>query len=229
VKTIGLFGGTGWVSTLEYYRYLNQGMNEQLGGLSSARILMHSVNFAELNALKEKGSQEVYNYIKNSLLKLVDAGAEFVMLGANTLHIHAEKLMAELPVPLLHIADATGEAIEAKGFRKVGLLGTMRTMEKDFYKDRLTEHGIEVLVPEKDEREFIDHVIWHELEKEIFSDASKSRFLEIMNTLAEKGAEGMILGCTEIPLLVHQEDTHLELFDTLKIHAEAAVRFALKS
>lgn len=227
MKTIGFFGGTGWVSTLEYYRYLNQGMNERLGGLSSARIFMHSVNFAELNELKKQGPQEVYRYIKNNLMKLVDAGADFVMLGANTLHMHAEKLMDELPVPLLHIADATANAIKAKGFQKVGLLGTMTTMEKDFYKSRLAEYGIEVLVPEKEEREFIDHVIWHELEKEIFSDASKSRFLEIMNALAEKGAEGMILGCTEIPLLIHQKDTNLALFDTLKIHAQAAVEFAL--
>jgi aspartate racemase len=228
VKTIGLFGGTGWVSTLEYYRYLNQGMNERLGGLSSARIFLHSVNFAELNELKKQGPQEVYAYIKTNLLKLVDAGADFVMLGANTLHLHAEELVPELPVPLLHIADATAEAITAKGFQKVGLLGTMLTMEKDFYKKRLSKHGIEVVVPEKEDREFIDHVIWHELEKEIFSDTSKSRFLEIMAQLAEKGAEGMILGCTEIPLLIHQEDTRLELFDTLKIHAEAAVEFALK-
>ena len=228
MKTIGLFGGTGWVSTLEYYRYLNQGMNEQLGGLSSARIQLFSVNFAELNALKKQGPQEVYAYIKKSLQHLVDAGADFVMLGANTLHMYAEQLAAELPVPLLHIADATANAIKAKGFSRVGLLGTMQTMEKDFYKKRLAGHGIEVLVPEKEDRDFIDHVIWHELEKEIFLDASKSRFLKIMNNLAEKGAEGMILGCTEIPLLIHTEDTHLALFDTLKIHAEAAVAFALK-
>ena len=228
MKTIGLFGGTGWVSTLEYYRYLNQGVNARLGELSSARIQLFSVNFEELNQMKKQGPQEVYTYIKLNLLKLVEAGADFVMLGANTIHVHAEKLTEELPVPLLHIADATAEAIKAKGLQKVGLLGTRQTMEQDFYKNRLANYNIEVLVPEKEERDFIDHVIWHELEKEIFSDSSKNRFLEIMNRLAKDGAEGIILGCTEIPLLIHQEDTTLELFDTLKIHAEAAVTFALQ-
>ena len=228
MKTIGLFGGTGWVSTLEYYRYLNQGVNARLGGLCSAKIQLFSVNFEELNELKKQGPQEVYAYIKLNLLKLVEAGADFVMLGANTIHVHAEKLIEELPVPLLHIADATAEAIKAKGLKKVGLLGTRQTMEQDFYKKRLANHNIEVLVPEKEERDFIDHVIWHELEKEIFKDSSKNRFLKIMNRLAEDGAEGIILGCTEIPLLIHQEDTFLILFDTLKIHAEAAVTFALQ-
>ncbi|MEJ2398465.1 MAG: amino acid racemase [Gammaproteobacteria bacterium] len=165
MKTIGFLGGTGWVSSVEYYRYLNQGINEQLGGLSSARIFMHSVNFAELNTLKEQGPDNVFAYLERNLSKLIDAGADFVMLGANTLHIHAEKLTAKLPVPLLHIADATAEAIKARGLRKVGLLGTRVTMEKDFYKNRLAQKGIQVLVPGKEERDFIDHVIWHELEK----------------------------------------------------------------
>lgn len=228
MKTIGLFGGTGWVSTVEYYRYLNEGINEQLGGLSSARIQLHSVNFAELGALKKQGEYAVYEYIKKSMLHLIDAGADFVMLCANTLHKHASRLEEELPVPLLHIADATAISIQAKSFHRIGLLGTRQTMEEEFYKKRLAKYGIEVFVPEQEERKFIDHTVWHELEKGLFRDEARHRFLEIMHNLAKKGAEGMILGCTEIPLLVHQSDTDLVLFDTLKIHAEAAVKLALQ-
>ncbi|MBE9491724.1 MAG: aspartate/glutamate racemase family protein [Bacteroidetes bacterium] len=228
MKTIGLIGGTGWVSTVEYYRIINQEVNRRLGGLQSAKCIIFSLNFGELNEYKRRKNEHgFYSLMKNAALKLTGAGAECVLLTANTTHIYADALQKDIPVPLIHIAEVTAKEIKNKNLRRVGLLGTKQTMELDFYKAKLREKNIEVLIPGKDDREFINSTIWNELVKESFREESKRRFLKIMNELQSDGAEGIILGCTEIPLLINQEDTKIPLFDTLRIHAISAVDFAL--
>lgn len=195
-RLIGLVGGTGWLSTLEYYRLINQGINRAVGGHDAARTV-------------------------------ANAGAECVLICANTLHWFAEAVADAVPVPLIHIATATAERVRAQGLRTVGLLGTLPTMERDFYTARLRAAGIETLVPEAGDRAFVDHAILHELVQEIFRDEVKARFLGIMAELGRRGAEGIVLGCTEIPLLIKPGETELPMFDTLRIHALAAVDFAL--
>ncbi len=228
MKTIGLIGGTGWVSTIEYYRTINLEINKRLGGHNAARCILYSFNYADIDALNQiEDHAGVYKLVLDAATKLKKASADFIVLCANTLHQYADELKEEINLPIVHIADATAAEIKKRGFSKIGLLGTKFTMEMDFYTKRLSSAGIESVVPEKPERLFIHDTIMNELLREIFRPEAKKRFLEIINDLEQKGAEGIVLGCTEIPLLIKQEDTHLPVFNTLEIHARAAVDFAL--
>ena len=228
MKTIGMIGGTGWPSTLEYYRIINQETNKRLGGLNSAKILLSSFNYAEIDKLnKVEDHAGVYKLVLNAAHNLKKASAEFIILCANTLHQYVDDLEKETDLKIVHIADATAKEINRVGLTKIGLLGTRVTMEMDFYTKRLHHAGIESLVPEKPEREFIHNAIMEELLKEEFKEETKEKFLRIINDLERGGAQGIVLGCTEIPLLIKQKDTQLPVFNTLEIHAKAAVDFAL--
>jgi aspartate racemase len=228
MKTIGLVGGTGWISTIDYYRIINSEMNIRRGGLNSAKIILYSVDFGEIDALHAKdAAEEVGHLVTDAARKLVSVGAECILLCANTMHMHAEQVQAAISVPLIHIAEATARQIQLKQMKKIGLLGTRLTMEKEFYRKKLNQAGIEAVVPEKDDREFIQRTINDELLKPLILPTSKQRFLQIIRKLKAQGAEGVVLGCTEIPLLIKQEDTDLPVFDTTRIHSLAAIDFAL--
>jgi aspartate racemase len=228
MKLVGLIGGVSWVSTVEYYRIMNEEVNRRLGGVQFAKCVLYSFNYSAINELIESQDTERLSVLLvDAAKKLVSIGAEGIVLCCNTLHQSAERVQKEIPVPLIHIADATVRQIKKGNFRTVGLLATKNTMEMGFYKKKLNEANIQVLIPGAEEREFIHHTITHELLREVFKKESKTRFLEIMNQLHSRGAQAIILGCTEIPLLVKQQDTELPLFDTLSIHALAAVDFAL--
>jgi aspartate racemase len=230
MKTIGLIGGLSWESSKEYYRIINETVNESLGGLHSAKCILYSFDFAEIREIqKTKSQNELNKVLIDAAKRLEAAGAEFVLICANTMHKFVPEIQPEIHVPILHIADVTAEKILGKGLKKVGLLGTKMTMEEDFYKGRIGERfGIDVLVPDKDERDFIERAIFDELCVGKINPISKKRFKEIIGKLVENGAEGIILGCTEIPLLIKQEDVNVPVFDTTEIHAKAAVELALK-
>jgi aspartate racemase len=226
MKLMGLIGGTGWPSTLEYYRKINEGVNRKLGGLNFAKCILYSFNYAEIDELNKKNDlEELYNKVLYATEALEVAGAEGIILCANTLHIFADRLQAELDVPLIHIADATADAILHTGTRNVALLGTRITMEMDFYKDKLLQRGIHVIIPEAEERGFIHSTIMDELVKSVFLSSTRDRYKNIMQNLVNRGAQGIILGCTEIPLLISPEDSPVPLFNTLDIHSNAAVDF----
>ncbi len=229
MKTIGLIGGMSWESTLEYYRIINETVREQLGGLHSARIVMHSFDFAQIAELQHTGNwDQAAKLLADAAKRLEKAGADVLVICTNTMHISADHVQENVCIPLLHIADATAEQIKARGLRKVGLLGTKFTMEEDFYKGRLSDkHGIEVIIPDEQERQIIDQVIYDELCIGQVKQASKENFRRIMQNLTENGAEGIILGCTEICLLVDQKDAEIPVFDTTKIHATSSALFAL--
>lgn len=228
MKTIGLIGGTGWVSTLEYYRLINEETNKQLGGLNAARCILYSFNYEDINQCNLRDDHEgVYKFVLDAAVKLKNAGAECLVLCANTMHQYVERLDTEIKLPIIHIADATAVEIKKQGLTTIGLLGTKFTMEMDFYTKRLSSAGINSLVAEKPERLFIHNTIMDELLKEVFKPETKKKFLEIINDLEQKGAQGIVLGCTEIPLLIKQADTSLPVFNTLQIHAKAAVEYAV--
>ena len=229
MKTIGLLGGLTWESTIEYYRILNERTAEWAGGLHSAKILMVSFDFDEIDALMAAGRwEELGARVSGEAKKLEAAGADFLLIGSNTIHKVCGAVEAAVDISLLHIVDVTAEAIRAKRFDKVGLLGTIFTMEHDFYRHRLESmHGIETQIPCRGDRLFVNDVIDRELGFGILKEESRQRFLEIIGHLGEMGCQGVILGCTEIPLLVRQEHTPVPLFDTTRLHAEAAVRKAL--
>lgn len=228
MKTIGLIGGTGWISTVEYYHIINKETGKRLGGHNAARCLLYSFNYADINECNIRDDHEgVYKLVLDAAFRLKIAGADFIVLCANTLHQYVEQLDDEVKLPIVHIADATAAEIKRKNISTIGLLGTKFTMEMDFYTKRLSDAGINSIIPEKSERLFIHSVIMNELLKEEYRQESKKKFLEIINDLEQKGAEGIVLGCTEIPLLIKQQDTHLPVFNTLEIHAKAAVDFAL--
>lgn len=230
MKTIGLVGGTGWVSSQEYYKIINETVNQKLGGMTFPRIILNSVNYGDIYTCNQENNRDgVYQILKQASNTVCNAGADFIALCANTLHFTYERLQNDINVPILHIADTTAKSIKSKKIKKVGLLGTRETMELDFYKKRLAQQEIEVIIPEKQEREFIHNAIMNELLKELFLPETKSKFLGIMNKLIEKGAQGMILGCTEIPLLVKQNDFGHPLFNTLELHAKAIAEFAIDS
>ena len=223
-----MVGGTGWPSTLEYYRIINQETNKRLGGLNSAKIFLSSFNYAEIDALNKKEDHAgVYKLVLDAAQRLKKSSVDFLILCANTLHQYVDDLEKEIGLKIVHIADATAEEIKRKDLTMIGLLGTKFTMEMDFYTKRLSAAGIESLVPPKPEREFIHNAIMNELLKEEFKKETKEKFLNIISELEHSGAQGIVLGCTEIPLLITQKDSHLPVFNTLEIHAKAAVDFAL--
>lgn len=229
MKTIGLLGGMSWESTESYYRALNEGVKETLGGLHSARVAMVSVDFAVIEALQHQDRwADTAALLSEAAVRVQAAGADFLMIATNTMHRVAPEIEAAIDIPLLHIADATGERLREDGIRRVGLLGTRFTMEQDFYRERLTERfGVEVLVPDADERDRVHRVIYEELCLGRTEPASRAEYLAIIDTLHGRGAEAVVLGCTEIALLVHQADTPVPLYDTTTLHAEAAVQAAL--
>jgi len=218
-----------WESSLEYYRIINEVVREQLGGYHSARILMYSFDFSEIAELPHKGGWgEVATLIIGAASKLEKAGADVLLICTNTMHKVADEVQENIGIPLLHIADAAAEQIKARDLKKTGLLGTRFTMEDDFYKERLAEkHGLETIVPDEQERRIVNNVIYDELCCGQIRDSSKNEFRKIMQNLAVKGAEGTILGCTEIRLLVNQQDVEIPVFDTTAIHATAGAMFAL--
>jgi aspartate racemase len=230
MKTVGLLGGMSWESTLGYYRAINEGVKQALGGLHSAKIAMYSVDFDPIEKLQHKGDWEGTADILGRAARGVQAaGADFVLICTNTMHKVAPQVEAAIDIPLLHIADATAEALSAQGVKKLGLLGTAFTMEQDFYKGRLEEkYGLEVLVPDENQRELVHRVIYDELCLGKIKPDSRDKYLGIIDELADRGAKGVILGCTEIGMLVKQADTRVNLFDTTAIHAEKAVEYALK-
>jgi aspartate racemase len=229
MKTIGLIGGMSWESSVVYYQVINRTVQQRLGGLHSARTLMYSVDFVEVAALQQAGNwAELEKMMIDAARRLEAGGADMVLICANTVHIVADAVEKSADIPLVHIGDAVGEAIKAAGFTKVGLLGTRYTMEMDFLKKRLTDRfGIETIIPDQDDRDCVHKIIYDELVKGQFKDDSRATYLEIIDKLTANGAEGIILGCTEIPLLVKPADTSVVLFDTTRLHAERAVEFAL--
>jgi len=229
MQTIGLLGGMSWESTETYYREINEGIRARLGGLHSAKICLYSVDFDEIEKLQLTGNWEETAVILSQAAKRVEAGgADFLVICTNTMHKVAPEIEANIKIPVLHIADATAEQIIAKGISKVGLLGTKFTMEQDFYKGRLSEkHGVDVIIPETADRELVHKVIYSELCLGIISEQSREEYVRIIESLADQGAEAVILGCTEIALLVQQQHTHVPLFDTTSIHANKAVERAL--
>ena len=229
MKTIGLIGGMSWESSSEYYRIINETVRERLGGLHSAECIMYSADFAEIENLQHQGKwEELTKLMLNFAQKLEGAGADFIVICTNTMHKMAEEVENNTNIPLLHIADATAGRIIDKGLGKLGLLGTNFTMEEDFFKKRLEEkYNIEVIIPSQNDREIIDSVIYHELCLGIIKQSSKEKYKEVINRLISDGADGVILGCTEIPLLVSQGDVEMPVFDTTTIHAKSAVEFAL--
>lgn len=231
MNIIGLIGGMSWESSLEYYRIVNEQVKVRLGGLHSAKCLMYSMDFAEVEELQHAGRWDEATKLMIQAAKRLEAGgAHFVVICTNTMHKMAADVQAAIGIPLLHIADGTAERILDAGYKRVGLLGTKFTMEQDFYKGRLQDkYGIEVLVPDDGGRQTVHDVIYHELCLGNIQDASREKYVTIINELAAQGAEAVILGCTEISLLVSQKDVAVPLFDTTRIHAEAAVDFALRS
>ncbi|MCW3476709.1 aspartate/glutamate racemase family protein [Limobrevibacterium gyesilva] len=229
-KVIGLLGGMSWESSAEYYRIINESVRDRLGGLSSARCLMWSFDFAEIEALQHAGRwDDATALMIEAAQRLERGGADFLLICTNTMHRMADQVQAAIRMPLLHIADPTAERLRAAGMRRVGLLGTAFTMEQDFYKGRLVErHGLEVLVPEEEDRATVHRVIYDELVQGRVEPASRQAYRQVIARLAERGAEAVILGCTEIMLLVQPEDSAVPLYDTTAIHAEAAVELALK-
>ena len=230
MKIIGLIGGMSWESSLEYYRIINEGVKEKLGGLHSAKSIMYSVDFEQIEQLQHQGNWEELTNIMIQAAKHVErGGADFLLICTNTMHKMAVDIRDNIDIPLLHIADATADRIKQKGLKRVGLLGTMFTMEQDFYKGKLVEeHGIDVIIPDEEERRIVHDVIYNELCLGMIKDISREQYKGIIRSLISNGAEGIILGCTEIPLLVKQVDVDVPLFDTTTIHAEAAVEYATR-
>ena len=230
MKTIGILGGISWTSTVSYYRLLNEGIAKKVGGLHSAKIVMHSFDFDEIEKRQNGGNWDELGVIFGEAAKgLRCAGADFLLIAANTMHKVANGVELISGLPILHIADATGEAIEKAGLKKVGLLGTRFTMGETFYRERLEKKfGIEVLVPEKDAQQVVNSIIFDELCKGCVQEASNWACQLVIENLITRGAEGIVLACTELPLLIKQSDVKVPVFDTVKIHTDAAVARALE-
>jgi aspartate racemase len=228
--TIGLIGGMSWESSAEYYRIINREMNRRLGGVHSAQCLMYSVDFEGIKRLQHEGDWDrLATEMKAAAVRLERGGADFIVLCTNTMHRLADAISASVSIPLLHIADPTAGRIKAAGLERIGLLGTAFTMEQDFYKGRLHEHhGLEVIVPDEDDRRIVHEIIYKELVLGQIRPESRQAYRAIIACLIERGAQAVILGCTEIMLLVSDEDSAVPLFDTTTIHALAAVDWALK-
>ncbi|CZF82126.1 aspartate/glutamate racemase family protein [Grimontia marina] len=228
MKTIGLIGGMSWESTAIYYRLLNQYIRKAVGGHHSAKILMSSVDFAEIEAQQRAGAwDQSAAQLAGEAKKLESAGADFMLIGTNTMHKVAIEVQDAISVPLIHIADATAQKLKGDGIKHVGLLGTRFTMSQPFYKERLESHGIEVSVPEDSHQNIVHEIIYQELVKGEVNTHSRKQYLSVIDTLKARGVEGVILGCTEIGLLIKQQHTPIPLYDTTELHAEAAVKLAL--
>ncbi|WP_160042993.1 MULTISPECIES: aspartate/glutamate racemase family protein [Paenibacillus] len=229
MKTIGLIGGMSWESSMLYYQIINERVKERKGGHHSAKSLMYSVDFQEVKDLQHQGKwAEAAKVMIESAQKLEAGGADVIVICTNTMHKMAPEVMDSVSIPLLHIADATANKIVGDKIKKVGLLGTAFTMEQEFYKGRLiNQFGLEVVVPDEADRAVVHDIIYHELCLGIINEDSKKRYLDIIDSLIRKGAEAVILGCTEITLLISQEDCNIPIYDTTRLHAEAAVDFAL--
>jgi aspartate racemase len=230
MKTIGLIGGMSWESTAEYYRLINESVKEKLGGLHSAKCVLYSVDFAEVEGLQRRGQwPDAAQLLVGAAQSVEKAGADLVLICTNTMHKLADTVQAGIGIPLLHIADATAGNVKQAGLQRVGLLGTRFTMEEDFYRRRLTgQFGLEVIIPDPKDRETVHRVIYEELCLGTIRPESRAQVAGIMSRLVEMGAEGIILGCTELGLLVSAGDTRVQIFDTTRIHALAAVECALK-
>lgn len=229
MKTIGMIGGMSWESTIEYYQIINKEVKHRLGGLHSAKCLLYSVDFAEIECYQAEGQWDKAGKILGDVAHALEkAGADFIVICTNTMHKVIEFIEEKINIPILHIADATAKQMKCKNIRTVGLLGTKYTMEQDFYKFRIESFDINVLIPNETEREIVNKVIYQELCLGNIQQSSKEYYLQVMKQLVEQGAEGIILGCTEIGLLVKQDDADVPLFDTTKIHAIEAVNRALQ-
>ncbi|WP_175633122.1 aspartate/glutamate racemase family protein [Pedobacter ghigonis] len=223
MKKIGLVGGISWVSTIDYYKFINEGVNECLGGLNFAECLIYSLNFGDVQDKTWEGSFEL---LLNACQSLKSSGVEAIVLCANTAHLFADEIESCIAVPIIHIGTETAKAVNNAGIIKIGLLGTIFTMEKDFYIKKLQANGLEVLIPEhQDTRNYIQHTLKEELGRGLILPHTKARYVEIVNELVAAGAEGIILGCTEIPMLISQDDFNIPVFDTTKIHSKAIVDY----
>ncbi|HUS01593.1 MAG TPA: aspartate/glutamate racemase family protein [Chitinophagaceae bacterium] len=228
MKTIGLIGGLTWYSTIDYYRYINQAINKKLGGDEAAEIILYSVNYGEIKKFTlENNWAAIADIISDAAIKVQYAGSDIILLGANTMHHVFNDVERSVTVPLLHIADAVAEEIRSKKLKTIALLGTKYTMQFDFFKKRLAGFGIHTLIPDDTGTEIVNSAIYEELGKGIVLTETKEKFMAIINNLKQQGAEGVILGCTEIPLLIKQEDCDIPVFDTTLIHASSAAAFAL--
>ncbi len=229
MKTMGLIGGMSWESTVTYYQIVNQVVRQELGGLHSAKVLLYSVDFQEIAEYQELGEWEKSGEVLGAAaLNLENAGADFIVICTNTMHKVAPEIADKISIPLLHIAEATAETLIENGIDKVALLGTKYTMKEDFYKNKLKDAGIKVFIPIEDDIEIINHIIYEELCLGVISGTSKKEFLRIIAELKDQGAQGVILGCTEIGLLIKQQDTDLPVFDTTYIHASKAALYSIK-
>lgn len=229
MKTIGLIGGMSWESTVSYYQIINREIKEKLGGFHSSKCILYSVDFHEIEECQSSGEwDKSADILTNAALSLEKAGADFIIICTNTMHKVADAIQKKLHVPLLHIAEVTAEELLKNSVTNVALLGTRYTMEQDFYKSKLIDHGIKVIIPEENDREFINHTIFQELCLGIMNEASRQQLLSICSKLYDQGAQGIILGCTEIGLLINQESVDLPLFDTTLIHAKSAARYSME-
>tara|TARA_R110002033_G_scaffold37974_2_gene77169 strand:+ start:168 stop:875 length:708 start_codon:yes stop_codon:yes gene_type:complete len=226
MKKIGLVGGISWTSTLDYYKFFNRGINSKLGGLNSAECIIYSLNFSDVQS---KGWTNSFDLIFEACKNLVSSNVDAIVLCANTAHLFADKIQEKIDIPIIHIASATAKEINKKKLCKIGLLGTKFTMEMGFYRDKLKEYDIETIIPtDKEDIEIIQKIVKNELGKGIVTKESKQKFINYANKLVERGAEGIVLGCTEIPMLIDQKDFNYPVFDTTKIHVESIINFALE-
>lgn len=225
MQKIGLIGGISWVSTLDYYKLINEGINEKLGGLNFAECVIYSLNFGDI---QERTWENSYELLLDACYSLKKSDVNAIALCANTAHLYADKLQAEIGLPFIHIGVATAIAVKQQGLKRVGLLGTKFTMELSFYKNKLEEYGLEVVIPQSREiRDYIQYTVKEELGRGIIRDETKLNYIDIVAGLVNSGAEGIILGCTEIPMLISQSDFSIPVFDTTKIHSQAIIEFAL--
>lgn len=227
MKTLGLIGGMSWESTIEYYRILNEMVKEKLGGWNSAKLLLYSVNFGEILPLQNEGKWKDIASIMVDISKNLElAGSSAILICSNTMHKIADEIVKQIHIPLIHVVDETAKVIKTKKFEKVGLLGTKFTMEEGFYVNRLVEiHNLKVLLPSQINRNYIHDAIFNELAQGEFKESTKKKFIDIIDDLSSQGAQGIILGCTEIPLLIKENDVKIHLFNTLTIHLKAAIKF----
>jgi len=230
MKKIGLLGGMSWESSLEYYRNLNEMVKNELGGSHSANCIMHSFDFQEIEDLQNAGKWDALTQLMvEEALNLKSCGAECIVICTNTMHLMAPAIEEKTDLKVVHIADATGDEIRSRKIDKVLLLGTKFTMEGTFYRDKLESKGIEVLIPNREDRQCVHDVIYNELVRGVISEDSRSEYIKIINKMAEQGAKGVVLGCTEIPLLISPDDVEVEVFDTTYIHSKAVVTYSLKN